>query len=120
MIATNEFFNHPDRAAYELAYLLRALPQHFDIKEALSGDQVLQVKAAETHAENYTDILLHGIESIGHLMYSAGNNENAPLKHFASLGALVGELAGQLQFLDEFRTSVADRKLQLALRGGAQ
>lgn len=120
MSRDNKFFQHEDRASYELAFLLRALPQHLVSQAPLTADQVQMAEAAESHAKNLTLTLHHGLESIGHLMYSAGTNDKAPIdrSHFASLGALIVELAGQLQFLDEFCSSASE--LNYALKGQPQ
>ena len=122
MSRDNEFFQHEDRASYELGMLLRALPKHVHADSEISRDQALMLDAAHSHAGNLNSALLHGLESIGHFMYSAAVNKTALIdpKHFASLGVLVSELAAQLQFLDEFSGSIADRELQLALKGNAQ
>lgn len=120
MSRSNKFFQHEDRASYELAFLLRALPQHLTGQADLTADQLQMAEAAQSHAINLNLTLQHGLESIGQLMYSAGTNEKLQMdrSHFASLGVLISELAIQLQFLDEFCASATE--LQHAPKGQAK
>jgi hypothetical protein len=109
MNAKNPHFQQRLRSAYELSHLLRKLPDHLDLT---SGDAPAemrqQMEAAERHADNYSEILLDGLESLGRVMWCAGENEDWPVEQHdvARLGTLISQLAVQLQFIDEFRTSV--------------
>lgn len=118
MISANNFFANEDRASYELGNFLRRLPAHLRNVE-LDAQQRLMVEAAEQHATNLSQTLLHGLEAIGHVMYSSAHSDDCPLdpRQLSGLGELVKELAVQLQFLDDFRASAADNELQLALKG---
>lgn len=109
MNAENPHFQQRLRSAYELSHLLRKLPDHLDLS---SGDAPAemrqQMEAAERHADNYSEILLDGLESLGRVMWCAGENQDWPVAQHdvARLGTLISQLAVQLQFIDEFRTSV--------------
>lgn len=122
MITENKHFYHVDRASYELGNLLRSLPRHIGATVELDDEQLLLVAAAGQHAENYSHTLLHGLEAIGHVMCCGGNADDRtlPPRQLLGLGELVKELAVQLQFLEDFRASVADRELQLAMKGNAK
>lgn len=91
------------RPAYELSTLLRELPSTVDLT---SADKRLQLEAAEKHAENYSVTLLDGLESLGRVMWIAGENKDWPVEQHdvARMGDLISQLAIQLQFLGEFRT----------------
>lgn len=108
-------FKFPERASYELGYLLRALPQRLG-SDTLTKEQQLEVEAADLHAMNCTSTLPRGLQGLGHVLWSAGMNNKQEIgtEYFASVGLLVGEIALQLQFLDEFRQSVVEYELRTA------
>jgi len=109
---SNPYFNNPERASYEFGYLLRNIPQ--SLRDRLPGDQLLQVEAAELHALNATGTLLRGLQSVGHVMWAASQNEENQIdaRHFGNVGLLVSEVALQLQLLDEFRQQVSQYELR--------
>jgi hypothetical protein len=117
MSQSNPHFRHPGRASYELGKLMRSLPEH--LYGELTADQQLEVEAAGKHADNATGTLLHGLQSLGRVLWAAGANTEFPADpdDCASVGALVTEIALQLQLLDEFRTSVAEHELRIAQKG---
>lgn len=109
-----------ERAPYELARLLRALPDSLDLPAtAITDEQRKQLTAADCHAAEYTNTLLNGIESMGRVIYSASLNtrQTLELRDVAQVGLLVTELAVQLQFLDDFRSAVAGRRFYDAMKG---
>lgn len=114
-------FNYPERAPYELGYLLRSLPRHLH-GASLDAAQLEQIDAADKHAANSTSTLLHGLQSLGRVLWSAGVNEENPadMNDMANMGVLVTEIALQLQFLDEFRGEVAEHNLRIAQKGPAK
>lgn len=118
MIQSSPHFKHPERATYELGYLLRSLPQSFN-GEALSDEQCLEIAAADRHALNSTGTLLHGLQSLGRVMWSASVNEDYPpdTDDLGRVGLLMTEVALQLQFLFEFRQSVEEHELRIAQKG---
>jgi hypothetical protein len=109
MSQSNPFLNNPERASYELAYLLRELPRHLT-REPLTDEQVQMMDAAEMQACNYGDALTHGLEAIGRVMWTASANEENEIsaRDIGHIGVLVSELAVQIQFLSEFRSAVLD------------
>jgi hypothetical protein len=115
MNTTNTEFRFAERAPYELAYLLRELPRHFRGAD-LSSRQLLEIEAADHHAANHSDSLIRGLQGLGRLIASTGlNEEMAPdVSDFADVGSLVTEIALQLQFLNEFRQSIAEHNLRRA------
>lgn len=115
MSTTNNVFKFPERASYELGHLLRALPQHLAGSD-LTEHQQLEIEAADLHALNASGILLHGLQSLGRVMWSASVNEKFPVdaEDYGKVCLLVTEVALQLQFLDEFRQSVMQHELRAA------
>ena len=102
----NAYFGDAGRSPYELGRLLRDLPEDLTTGLVdLTESQLAKLEAAEQHAGNQTDTLLTGLDSLGHLMWSAGRNERHPVgaEHFSNLGLFVAELAVQMQFLNDFR-----------------
>ena len=117
MSLANPHFNLIERAPYELAHLLENLPpQHAHDK--LSSDERLMLDAAASHAANYGETLLDGIEAIGHLLFSAATNEGFPLSQgtAAHIGTLLSALAVQAQYLKAFS---AGAESTLSRQGGA-
>lgn len=116
---SNSYFNNPERASHEFGYLLRDIPQN--LRDSLSDAQRLKLEAAELHALNATGTLLRGLQSVGYVMWSASQNEEAEIEaqHFGNVGLLVSEVALQLQVLDEFRQQVSQYELRNA-NGEAQ
>lgn len=111
---------HTERAPYELARLLRSLPDTLDVPSAsITDQQRKQLTAADCHAAEYTNTLLNGLESMGRMIYSASLNtrQTLELRDVAQTGLLITELAVQLQFLDEFRSAVAGRNIFAAMKG---
>jgi hypothetical protein len=117
MIVTNSHFMNRLRSAYELSKLLRDLPITRDVPDA---DTRLQLEAADRHADNYGEILLDGLESLGHVMFSAANNEAWPVEQhdMAALGEMISQMSVQLQFISEFRDSVRNRIEDANKKGG--
>jgi hypothetical protein len=121
MIAANPHFMQSERAPYQLCTLLRSLPAALDLAtEPITEEQQDQMLAADQHAANFTSTVLHGLEALGRTLRSAATNPRTPvsLDDAAQVGALISELAIQLQFLDDFRTAVADRNLHTAFKAG--
>jgi hypothetical protein len=104
MSHSNPHFTGRQRSAYELSTLLRELPTSLDLT---SADKRQQLEAASKHAENYGEVLLDGLESLGRVMWSAAENADWPVEQndVARMGTLVSQLAIQLQFLHDFRES---------------
>lgn len=121
MITTNPHFMQSERAPYEFCKLLRSLPAALDLAtEPITDEQHDQMMAADKHAANYTSTLLNGLEAVGRTLNSAATNTRVPLDlaDAAQMGTLISELVMQLQFLDDFRTTVAARNLHTAFKAG--
>lgn len=105
MSLDNPHFKNRERAPCELAYLLRELPRHVDLRNAQNEPETrLQLEAAERHADNYRGVLLDGLVSMGRVMFCAASNEDWPVQQHdvSRIGALIAEMGVQLQFLNEF------------------
>lgn len=116
MSQSNPFLKFPGRASYELSYLLRELPRHLHAEGPLTDEQCLMVEAASLQSLNYSDTVLHGLEALGRVMWSASVNKESPpdICDFGAVGQLVTELAVQLQFLGEFSSEIHDHDLRNA------
>lgn len=116
----NIYHDNVERASYEFGRLLRSLPDTLDPPSAsITDDQRKQLTAADCHAAEYINTLLNGLESMGRVIYSASLNtrQTLELRDVAQTGLLITELAVQLQFLDEFRSTVAGRNIFTAMKG---
>lgn len=108
-------FQRPERAPYEFGRLLRCLPQHLH-GASLDAVQLEQIEAADKHASNTTTTLLHGLQSLGRVLWSSAVNEDFPahVDDCGRIGMLVSEIALQLEFLSDFREEVAEHNLRQA------
>lgn len=112
MITKNPHFKHRGRAPFELGRLLCQLPAQIDLRtDPNAGETRLQLEAAVRHAENYSDVLLDGLVSMGRVLFSAGENSAWPIEQHdvSRLGALIAEIGIQIQFLQDFSASSSDR-----------
>lgn len=100
--ALNPHFKHVSRAPYELGYLLRKLPSDFGGSEA-DPDTLAVAEAAAWHARNGNEILMHGLEAIGEVLFVAASNQNqeADPSNIAAIGSLIQHIAVEAQFLQE-------------------
>lgn len=117
MSADNPHFKHVERSAFEFSRLLRSLSTNPDLT---SADERLKFEAAECHAEHYHEAMLSGLESLGRVMFSACERGEWPVaqRDMSRLGAMITQIAVQVQFLDEFRHSVRDRFNEADKKGG--
>lgn len=122
----NPHFEHIDRAPYELGYLLRQLPPNLSTYSELNEDTRQIIEAAADHASNAKYTVIHGLEAIGNLMFTAGANEDNELERItiSNLGLLIAHLAADAQFLEETDANLrhvlhvqGERKRQLAEKG---
>lgn len=118
MNPSKPIFQHPERAPYELGCLLRHLPRHLH-GASLDAVQLEQIEAADKHAANTTTTLLSGLQSLGRVLWSASVNEDFPadIGDCGRVGALVSEIALQIEFLNDFREEVAEHNLRNAQKG---
>lgn len=113
-ITENPHFKNVDRAPYELAYLLRHMPEGgFHYSEPLTPDQRLMAEAARRHTMNARSTLIHGLEAIGQYLMVAGlNDENDVEKRsLVGLGELISHVATEYQFLEELESSLRETLL---------
>jgi hypothetical protein len=113
---SNPHFTGRQRSAYELGTLLRNLPNTVDLTAV---DKRQQLEAAEKHAENYSEVLLDGLESLGRVMWSAAENEDWPVsqRDIGRLGTMISQLAIQLQFLENFRAEAGHDLAEVDKKG---
>ncbi|MDB5797235.1 MAG: hypothetical protein JWP36_1137 [Paucimonas sp.] len=105
----NPLNQNPGRAPYELAHLLRRLPVDFAYLRSPTQEQKEAAGAALEHIEDATGTLLHGLEAIGALLFSAGTNKDFPVaaNQLPDLGSLIQHLAVELQMLHDLEDSVS-------------
>lgn len=113
MSADNPHFNNIGRSAYELGGLLRVLPARHTVGTAMPEETRQMTLAALSHMENSIRTLTDGMESLGELLFIAGDNGDQPLDraHLRNIGMLIKHIAVENQFLleeqDNLRTDVA-------------
>lgn len=128
MSADNPFLVHLARPAYELPRLLTSIHHifnHISYNEPLTKDEILKCEAAKAHAANSQNTIAHGIESIGQLLYLAGNSEDGlDPRHLCRIGELVTDLGVQMQHLHDVESDIVyviARDLERsAKKGGAK
>jgi hypothetical protein len=99
MSADNPHFGHVDDAAYKIPDLIKQLGDvGFGVQ--LDQDRIDMVDAIAQHAHNVQELLLDGLQSIGHVMSlsGCGDFEVGDL-HVMQLGVLVKHLANEANFL---------------------
>lgn len=97
----NPYFKHINRAPYELGRLLMAMPKYLSSSKKYEPEIYQMADAAESHAANASNTLLHGLESIGNLITKTGLNEEYPIdsSDLVDLGELIRHISVELQFL---------------------
>ena len=118
MSQSTPIFRNSERAAYELGDLLRHIPAQLH-GASINAEMLERIQAADAHAMNSTVILLDGLQSLGRVLYSAGNSEeSAPdITDCGRVGMLVTEIALQLEFMNDFRREVAEHNVRTARKG---
>ena len=103
MSGANPAFKNVDRAAYELPWAMKNLPDGRMQLANLKPDELLVARAAQLHAFNALSTVLTGIEAIGHLIFSASTNDGGEVEphHLAGLGSLIAHLGVEAQYLSE-------------------
>lgn len=113
MSANNPHFNNIGRSAYELGGLLRVLPARHTVGAPMPEETRQMTLAALGHMENTIRTLTDGMESLGELLFIAGDNGDQPLEraHLRNIGMLIKHIAVENQFLleeqDNLRMDVA-------------
>jgi hypothetical protein len=99
MSANNPEFKHVDGAPYELPDLIKRLGD-VSFSTPLPQERLDMVDAIKTHARNVQELILDGIESVGHLMTLVGCGDlEVENGHITQLGALLKHLASETNFL---------------------
>ena len=119
----NSYFNHIDRAPYELGHLLQRLPEHFSSRSepTPTADMQLIATAAAQHAENANDTLLRGLDALGRLIYTAADNDQGGIssQDMRSIGVLISHLAVEAEFLQETQSNLEFTLQELAKKSVA-
>ena len=87
------------RAPYQLAHLIRQLPEDFSLYAPFAEAHRPVATAVAHHASNANDTLLHGLAAIGHVLMVAGLNTDGQVdgSHLARLGDLITHLAVEME-----------------------
>jgi len=106
MSSKNPEFRNINRPGYELPGLLQRLAgaSYFT---PLTPEQAHLADAARRHARNQQVTIVAGIDSLGQLLYLAGDNEpGLDPHHLRNIGLLISDLAIQLEHLDDVSDSM--------------
>lgn len=118
------YFNHIDRAPYELGHLLQRLPEHFSSfsKQTPTAESRLIAAAAANHALNANETVMRGLETLGRLVFAAADNDELgeiSSHDMRSLGGLITHLAVEAQFLQETHINLEFTLQELAKKSVA-
>jgi hypothetical protein len=95
----NSAFNNVGRAPYKLGYLVKNIGE-ISMEAVLTNDQRNKVGAAVTHAQNSTETLLSGLESIGKILALIGPlDERVDGDVVTNMGELIAHLAVEVQYV---------------------
>lgn len=125
MNASNPHFNNIGRSAYELGGLLRVLPARHTVGAPMPEETRQMTLAALGHMENTIRTLTDGMESLGELLFIAGDNGDQPLEreHLRNIGMLIKHMAVESQFLleerDNMQMDVAEDDAHVARSNGS-
>lgn len=99
MSVNNPLFKHAERPAYELPHLMVKLGEH-SFGEPLTQEHRHIAQAADSHAFNYLEAILGGIQSIGHFIAAAAlNGAETQQDDLAKIGTLIAHLGVQAEYL---------------------
>lgn len=121
----NPAFNSVGRAPYELGYLVKSIGE-ISMDAVLTDDQRNKVSAAVNHAQNSTETLLGGLESIGRMMALIGPlDDRLDGDVVTNMGELIAHMAVEVQYVrdveDEMRGILKrDKEKTAAKKGGAK
>lgn len=106
MSAKNPELRNINRPGYELPGLLQQLAgvSYFT---PLTPEQTHLAEAARTHAHNQRETIVSGMDSLGQLVYLAGDNDaGLDPHHLRNIGLLISDLAVQLESLTDVSESM--------------
>lgn len=105
-MSRNPLFKNIERAACELPGLFQILGEP-SAAVPLTESQRHAADAIQTHARNAQEVILDGIESIGHMMAGFTDDYDLDRGHISNLGMLLKHLAVEA---DQLRFSEADMR----------
>jgi hypothetical protein len=120
----NPHFGQVERGPYEFFRLMREIPEDFHPTRPCSHHTYQMVQAAGNHASNMRMTVLHGLEALGTVMWTAVNNEKQDVTPdtLGDICTLINHLAVTLQWVCEFEGEARDAKRMRdvrLLKGGA-
>jgi hypothetical protein len=121
----NPAFNNVGRAPYELGYLVKNIGE-IGTDAVLTDSQRSQVGAAVTHAQNSTETLLSGLESIGKMLALIGPlEERVDGDVVTNIGELIAHLAVEVQYVRDVEDEMSgilsrDKAASAKKKGGAK
>lgn len=121
----NPAFNNVGRAPYELGYLVKNIGE-IAVDAVLTEAQRNQVGAAVTHAQNSTETLLDGLESIGKMLALIGPlDERVDGDVVTNIGELIAHLAVEVQYVRDVEDEMSgiltrDKAANAKKKGGAK
>ena len=121
----NPAFNNVGRAPYELGYLVKNIGE-IGMDAVLTDRQRNQVAAAVTHAQNSTETLLSGLESIGKMFALIGPlEERVDGDVVTNMGELIAHLAVEVQYVRDVEDEMSgiltrDNVANAKKKGGAK
>lgn len=106
MAANNPLLKNIERAAYELPGLYQLLGEP-SAAAPLTETQRHAAEAIVVHARNSQEVILDGLETIGHMMSGFTDDYDLERNHINNLGMLIKHLAVEA---DRLRSSGADMR----------
>lgn len=105
----NAYRSENGRDVYNLFHLLRDIPNQLGTSVPVTPDLANMAEAARQMAENGSSTILHGLESLGTLLFMAVNNRDYELRKMdiSNLGGLINHLAVEAQFMSETQSGFA-------------
>jgi len=121
----NPAFNNVGRAPYELGDLIKNIGE-IAVDAVLTETQRNQVDAAVTHAQNSTETLLSGLESIGKMLALIGPlDARVDGDVVTNMGELIAHLAVEVQYVRDVEDKMTgilsrDKAASAKKKGGAK
>jgi hypothetical protein len=118
-------FNNVGRAPYELGYLVKNIGE-ISMDVELTDDLRNKVSAAFTHAQNSTETLLSGLESLGKMLALIGPlDERVDGDVVTNIGELIAHMAVEVQYVRDVEDEMTgilsrDKAASAKKKGGAK
>lgn len=117
----NPAFNNVGRAPYELGCLVKYIGE-IGVDVVLTDTQRNQADAALTHAQNSTETLLSGLESIGKMLALIGPlDKRVDGDIVTNIGELISHMAVEVQYVrdvEDEMSGILKRDKELVKKGG--